>query len=357
MGIRTNIAHQAFGCLLLLLPLAQAQDAHEEARQQAEKARRSAERGRAEHDYERGARALEKRDWQEAIERFREVVQRGGARADGALYWVAYAQHKSGRRDEALATLDDLAKLFPGGRWIGDAKALELEIRQSTGESVALAEVNEELKLTVLNSLQQTDPERVTPILEKLLQGSGSPRLKERALFVLAQSPSPRAREILLDYAKGKSNPDLQLRAVRYMATSGGKENPQMLADIYAASNDLEVKRTVLRSFAAANDSDRLIAAMKEEKDPELRREIVRLLGRNQDPRAREALMAAYASDAGIEIRMEAIRALAAQRAVTQLIDLARKENDPAAKREIVRRLSSMKSKEATDFLLELLSQ
>jgi len=36
-------------------------------------------------------------------------------------------------------------------------------------------------------------------------------------------------------------------------------------------------------------------------------------------------------------------------------VDLARKENDPVMKREIVGRLSRMKSKEAADYLMELL--
>ena len=36
-------------------------------------------------------------------------------------------------------------------------------------------------------------------------------------------------------------------------------------------------------------------------------------------------------------------------------MDLARKESDPAMKREMVRRLSNMKSKEAADYLMELL--
>ena len=39
------------------------------------------------------------------------------------------------------------------------------------------------------------------------------------------------------------------------------------------------------------------------------------------------------------------------------LIELARKESDPALKRRIVERLSIMRSKEATDFLIELLNK
>jgi HEAT repeat protein len=39
------------------------------------------------------------------------------------------------------------------------------------------------------------------------------------------------------------------------------------------------------------------------------------------------------------------------------LIDIARKESDPGLKREAVEALSRMKSKEANEFLLEILSK
>src|SRR5713101_8252165 len=42
-------------------------------------------------DYERGQRALDSRNWDDALERFTQVASSGGSRADGALYWKAYA--------------------------------------------------------------------------------------------------------------------------------------------------------------------------------------------------------------------------------------------------------------------------
>jgi hypothetical protein len=47
-------------------------------------------------------RALEAREWARAAEQFTQVAAAGGPRAEGALYWKAYALHKLGRRDEAL---------------------------------------------------------------------------------------------------------------------------------------------------------------------------------------------------------------------------------------------------------------
>ena len=73
-----------------------------------------------------------------------------------------------------------------------------------------------------MQALQNTDPEQAVPMLEKLLDGTASPRLKERALFVLAQSNSPRAREVLTNIAKGSSTPELQSRAIQYLGVHGG---------------------------------------------------------------------------------------------------------------------------------------
>jgi hypothetical protein len=42
---------------------------------------------------------------------------------------------------------------------------------------------------------------------------------------------------------------------------------------------------------------------------------------------------------------------------VTKIVEIARKESDPELKRDLVQMLSNMRSKEATDFLLELLNK
>ena len=133
--------------------------------------------------YERGQRDLERNRWDEAADNFSEAVSRGGARADGALYWKAYALNKLGRRDDALAAIAELRKGHPSSRWLDDARALEIEIKQAGGKPVNPESADdEELKLMALNSFMNTDPDRALPLLEKLLHSSQSPKIKERAL-------------------------------------------------------------------------------------------------------------------------------------------------------------------------------
>ena len=166
---------------------------------------------------------------------------------NGALYWKAYALNRIGKRDEAIAALAVLRRDYPNSHWLNDAQALEAEVKQNAGQPVSPAdESNEDIKLMAINSLMNADPERAIPLLEGLLKSNATPRVKDRAMFVLTQNRSPRAQQILADYAKGAGNPDLQVRAIRYVGMSGTPEAQQQLASVYAASNDVAVKREII---------------------------------------------------------------------------------------------------------------
>lgn len=372
--------------------------------------------GDADRYYRRGTDYLDRREYDKAIDAFDRVIQGQGTRNDGAYYWKAYAQHRMGRRSDALATLAELQKNFGQSRWIGDAKILEAEVRAASGQPVSPeAEADEDLKLYAINSLLNSDPERVVPLLEKILSKNNPPRMKERALFVLAQSRSPKANAIVASFARGKSNPDLQAKAVEYLGVYGGKDNLQTLSEIYQNNNDYAVRRAVLRSYMAAKDKDRLLAAARgetnvdlrrqaieylgslratgelaemyknesssdvrrtilnalsqsenaervieiarTEKDPKLRAYAVRRLGDMNRTRTADALSSIYASETDKQVKTEILQALSEQNSAKELIAVAKSEKDPELKRHAVRQLSHMKSKEATDYLMELIDK
>jgi hypothetical protein len=376
-------------------------------------------RGRRDGDdrsYERGQRALDSRNWDEALEMFTQVASSGGSRADGALYWKAYALAKLGRRDDAVAAIAELRKSYATSRWLDDAKALELEVKQAGGQKPSPeAENDEELKLMALNGLVQSDPDRALPLLENLLKTSSAPKLKERVLYVLAQSSAPRAKQLLEQVARGGAgNPDLQLKAISYVsATSKKTDNKQLLWEIYSGSTDNQVKRAVLNglmnsrdkdhllqvaktekspqlrmdaismlgasgaqaelwqiyqaetspevkqqllhSLIASNASDRVLEIAKTEKDPKMRRSAIQALGSMHATKTGDALVSIYGSETDPAVKRSIMDGLHSQRNAKALVDLARKETDPAMKREIVSRLSNMKSKESTDYMMELL--
>jgi tetratricopeptide (TPR) repeat protein len=369
---------------------------------------------RADDLYDEGREAIEEGRYDRAVDRFNRLIDLKTTRTDAALYWKAYSLAKLGQRDEALATLADLQKRFADSRWLKDAKALDVEVRQASGQTVSPAsQEDDELKLMALRGIMQSDPEQAFPIIEKMLTGPNSLKVKDRALFVLSQSRSARARDIIAGIAKGNGNPDLQLKAIRYVGIMGGNDNRQILADAYRASADVAVKRAILRSYMVSGDrerlfalakgetdqslrsdavrqlgvmhssselsqlyqtepsvevkkqilqamfvggdADKLIELAKGEKDPELRKTAIRNLGMMKRTGTSDALTGIYASDASLDVKKAVVNALFIQGNAAGLVTLARGEKNVEMKKEIVSKLSIMKSKEATDYLLELL--
>ena len=399
----------------------------DEARQRADEAKQRAEeakqreqerKDRVDESYQRGQEYLERAQWDRAVDSFQRIVESTtSTRIDAALYWKAYALDKLAHQADALATLGQLQKTYPQSRWLADARALELQVKQNSGQSPRPeAQSDEELKLLAIQGILHTDPEQGVPLLEKVLAGNNSPRLKERALFVLAQSNSARSREVLTSIAKGSaSNPDVQRKAIQYLGVNGTTENRQVLADIYASSNDVDIKRQIIRSFMVSGDKARMFQLAQTEKSTELRQEAVRQLGVMG---AREELTQMYAKETTPEIKRQIIQSLFVAGDATKMIDianneqnveirsyairqlgvmgrtktgdalttlyakekdteikrsiinglfvqgnaegivaLARKESDPQMKREMVSKLSLMKSKVALDYLMEILQK
>jgi HEAT repeat protein len=252
-------------------------------------------------------------------------------------------------------------------------------------------------------------------MLEKLLQQPSSRKLQERALFVLTQSNSPRAREIVVRIAKGDAEPDLQRKAIQQLGVFGGKESRQSLSEIYAASPDRSVKKAVLKAFLVSGDKQRVLDAARSEKDPELRRDALQILGvmgasaelwtmyqaetvpatkkailqslavggavdrlievaRTEKDidlrtdavqklgifggkRGADAVVEMYKSESDRRVREAALQALFIQGNAQALIEVARTEKDPELKKRAVAHLSHMGSKESTEFLIEILSK
>ncbi len=310
------------------------------------------ERERETRIYDQGRESMDEGRYDRAIERFQDVVAMKGARADAALYWKAWAQNKAGQRAEALTTISTLTKEYPKSRYLRDARALEAEVRRDSGQPARPeSESDDDLKLMALNALQNSDPEQAIPMLEKLLEGTASPKLKSRALFVLAQSNSPRARDILKGIARGNSTPELQNRAIDYLGQQGGRESRAALGEIYAATSDVDVKRRILRAFMIGGEKDRLLSAAQTEQNAELRAEAVQQLGVMG---AHEELWQLYQKESAVDVKKRIIRAMFTGGNVARMVELAKTEQNPELRRTAVSNLGIMDSKRTSDALLEI---
>ncbi len=367
--------------------------------------------------YDEGTDALDEHDWRRAAEMFSEVAGMHMSHADGAMYWLAYAQSKMGMRSEALATLLDLQRGYSKSRWAEDGKALEVEIRQSAGQRIEPNRVgDEELKLLALSGLMNTDPTRALPVIDAILKSNtNSIKLKEKALFVIAQSGSERAADVLGRTARDASNPELRSAAIKYLGITGGESARKTLADVYASTTDLALKKSILKSFMISGDKSRLLQIAKTEQNNDLRADAVRqlgligakneladlyntessnaikksiiqamFLGGNADKlgeiargekdhelrltairnlgllggtRSSQLLGTIYTTDTDREVRHSVINAFFIQGNAHALVDLAKKEKDPELKKQIISKLALTGSKEAADYLMEFLKE
>jgi HEAT repeat protein len=329
----------------------EARDRAEEARQ--EKRDREQERAeRMEELYDSGREALDDERYDKAAGMFDQLARMNGPQTDAALYWKAYAENKLGKRDAAVATIADLKRRFPQSRWQNDAAALEIEVRQSTGQNPRPEQQNnEELRLLAIQGLMNNAPEKAIPLLEKRLNSNASPKEKAQVLFVLAQSDEPQAVTILERVARGQSNPEVQRKAIEYLGVFDSKESRHALASIYASSSDPAVKRTILHSYMVAGDQEDLYAAAKGEKDPQVRREAIQQLGLVDAPKELEEL---YRTESSPEVREDILQALFLSGDAGKLSEAAQSEKDPKVRRTAIEKLGLMDAEETSQTLQKI---
>lgn len=312
-----------------------------------ERASRKAER---ESDlYDEGTDAIDEEEWTDAIDYFTRVAEMKGTRADGAIYWTAYALNKLNRRAEALKAIDALQKDYPKSRWLNDAKALEVEVRQSSGKSVDPGRYDDDTKVIAIQSLMHTDPEKAYPLLEKIVKsGTASKKMKGQALFILSQSPSTRAQALMADIARGNANPSIQKDAIRYLGISGGQRNGQLLAEIYSSNASNEVKKEVLQSYMISGNKSGVLAAARTETNSDLREKAINLLGVMG---ARTELASMYSAETSRDLKEEIINALFIAGDSGKIGELAQNEKDPKLRAEAIRKLGLMGGKTAQTLL------
>ena len=239
--------------------------------------------------YSQARQRIDSDQYDRALEPLERVISAKGDRADAATYWKAYSLMKLARRDEALTTLSQMPKQFPDSRWLRDARALEVEVKQAAGQNVSTDAVDDDTKLLALQGIMRTNPEAAFPAVEKMLAGGSSVKIKERALFVLSQSRNDRALGIIANVARTNTNPDLQQRAIRFLGQSNSPEAVTTLTTVYRADNSVETKKTIISALATSRNSGAipaLVTLARGERNAELKTSIVRYLSNSNAPEA-----------------------------------------------------------------------
>ena len=115
--------------------------------------------------------------------------------------------------------------------------------------------------------------------------------------------------------------------------------------------------RVVQRGDITVGDAQKLVQAAQSEKDQEVRRAAIRNLGLIHSDDSAKALQTIYSKESDRGLRGEVLNAYFLQGNAAAIVAIARSEKDPELKKTAVSKLSLMHSKEATDYLMELLQK
>jgi HEAT repeat protein len=204
----------------------------------------------------------------------------------------------------------------------------------------------EELALAAMEGLMAQPPERAMPIIKKVLAGTQTTLIKQRALFVLSQIDTPEAGEILLQTSR---SPDAALRreAIRSIGIGGNDKSLAGLLEVYK-TGDEQVKKEVLEAWMIAGRKQEIYqAAVSAKSEDEASEAIHRLAAMGavdelrklgDRPNASGKLVEAYAISGDLQ----------------SLRKIAEGNGDPEVRREAVQKIGIISSDAARTALHDI---
>jgi HEAT repeats/Tetratricopeptide repeat len=205
--------------------------------------------------------------------------------------------------------------------------------------------LGEDLRVQALGQLIKTDAKKVIPILRNIALEPANPGAARRAIFVLAQSRNPDAQSTVVYVAKTGPEP-VRVAAIRELGRFGGPEVSTALLEVYSTAN-MPVKRQVVVSLGERADASSLFRIAQSESDDRLRDTAIVTLGRVG---GREQLLVLLAR-ASKETRLAVIRGLFLARDDDGLIRVAEQEKDPELRVEVLSRLRLISTPKAKAYL------
>ena len=173
--------------------------------------------------YWEGQAALKQSDWSTALRRFQDLenlLRKNEPKSvDAALYWEAYTLVQAKRTAEAKNTIERLRREFPDSRWSRDADTLLAQM-QTGHEARPGVDRRRSRRHRDGRAAERAARARV-PLLKKVLASQRSIKVKKRALFVLSQLETNEAMNVVLDAAKNAREPELRREAIRMLGMSG----------------------------------------------------------------------------------------------------------------------------------------
>ncbi len=210
--------------------------------------------------------------------------------------------------------------------------------------------------------LSQVPGERTVDALENILQTSDDPELQNKAIFSLSQVHSDRAGQILRDYAMREgADPELRAQAIFWIGQSHGAENAEFLREIYASTDEYEIKEKIIFSLAQLGDEESaswlLDVAANSDEPMEMRKKALFWAGQSH-VLSIEEMGELYSRMPERELKEQIIFALSQRHedeAVDWLLEIARNEEDVELQKKAIFWLGQVDDPRVAEFLLQLI--
>lgn len=288
------------------------------------------------------------RDWGKAEERLNRFVANFAADREmpAALYWLAFTLKQQGDFQAADDVLTRLIAQFPQSAWVGDARAMRVEIAPRLKNTQVIeqgvTDSNEEIRLAALQSLFEARPERAVEIATGLLKaGSGASRvMREGALELLADSEAVEAMPALVDVARNDPDQRLRIEAIEGLAEIGSERAVEPLRALALQTGAPAIARAAVEALSELPGGGKVLLEIAQSNAPaDIRAAAIEALAEGEDqPAAVEDLIRLLGSTKESEIQAAIIEALAeaeGAEAEIPLVELARTGNLETRRRAI----------------------
>jgi len=235
-------------------------------------------------------------------------------------------------------------------------KVAALEAFFIAGDSGMLRQVLEsetdpELRKTAIQGIAINDDKGAADLLESIYESATTATEKNAVLEALVMMDE--GEDLALKIVRTESDPELRGQAIHVL---GINEATTELAELYESIDEPELRKMVLEALMIADDTDGLVKVLQSEQDPEMRSAAIEMLAVIDDSKAGQYLVSIY-PDVSRGEKEYIIEAMMIVDDARGLIGLMKNETDPELKREMMQMLTNMDSEEANEYLFKLLEK
>jgi HEAT repeat protein len=210
-------------------------------------------------------------------------------------------------------------------------------------------ETDPRLRETAIHGIAMNDGKEAAILLESVYDNASSSAEKKAVLEALVMMDE--AGELALKIVRTETDTELRHEAIRSL---GIMDATGELGELYSSIKETELRMTILESMMIADDTDGVIKVLQTETDPELRAAAMQALSMNGDSKAAKYLVSLY-PEGSHEEKQAIIEAMMMMEDPEGLIGLLKNETDPELKREMLQVLTMMDSEASDQYLFELL--